>query len=170
MFYRFGTLSIFGNMDLAKTFLVAGLAFMLLSSCQSNGVFEKVAFFQKHEWAASNQPEFQFTVTDTNALYHIYAVVRHEDAYRYNNLWVHFSTQSPGDSAKKQLINLRLADNRRGWLGTGMDDIFDHRIRLTKGPIQLKSGTYKFTLQQAMREDPLPYMLNAGIRVEKVAK
>lgn len=153
-----------------KTFLAAGLVFILLSSCQSNGVFEKVAFFQKHEWESKYQPDFQFAVTDTNALYHIYAVIRHEDAYRYNNLWVQFSTQSPGESAKKQLLNLRLADNRRGWLGSGMDDVFDHRIRLTQAPIKLKSGTYSFKLQQAMREDPLPNMLNAGVRVEKVAK
>lgn len=153
-----------------KTFLAVGLVFILLSSCQSNGVFEKVAFFQKHEWESKYQPDFQFAVTDTNALYHIYAVIRHEDAYRYNNLWVQFSTQSPGESAKKQLLNLRLADNRRGWLGSGMDDVFDHRIRLTQAPIKLKSGTYSFKLQQAMREDPLPNMLNAGVRVEKVAK
>ncbi len=51
-----------------------------------------------------------------------------------------------------------------------MDDIFDHRIRLTQAPIKLKMGNYTFTIQQAMREDPLPYVLNAGIRVEKVAK
>lgn len=170
MFYRSATVFIFDKMDSVKNFLIAGLVMMLLSSCQSNGVFEKVAFFQKHQWDASNQPAFQFAVTDTNALYHIYAVIRHEDAYRYNNLWVHFSTQSPGDSAKNQLLNLRLADNRRGWLGTGMDDVFDHRIRLTQAPIKLKSGIYSFRLQQAMREDPLLHILNAGIRVEKVAK
>lgn len=157
-------------MDSVKTFLAAGIVFILLSSCQSNGVFEKVTFFQKHEWDVKNQPEFQFAVSDTIASYHIYAVIRHEDAYRYNNLWVHFYTQSPGDSVRKQLLNLRLADNRRGWLGTGMDDVFDHRIRLTQAPIKLKSGIYNFRLQQAMRENPLPYILNAGIRVEKVAK
>lgn len=170
MFYRSVTVCIFDKMYSVKTFLAAGLVFILLSSCQSNGVFEKVAFFQKHEWESKYQPDFQFAVTDTNALYHIYAVIRHEDAYRYNNLWVQFSTQSPGESAKKQLLNLRLADNRRGWLGSGMDDVFDHRIRLTQAPIKLKSGTYSFKLQQAMREDPLPNMLNAGVRVEKVAK
>ena len=49
-----------------------------------------------------------------------------------------------------------------------MDDVFDHRIRITKSPIHLKKGVYQFSLQQIMREDPLPSILNAGIRVEKI--
>jgi hypothetical protein len=32
----------------------------------------------------------------------------------------------------------------------------------------LKKGMYTFTLQHVMREDPLQYVMNAGIRVEKV--
>jgi len=49
-----------------------------------------------------------------------------------------------------------------------MDDIFDHRIRITKSPQKLKAGKYTFKLKQIMREDPLPAILNTGIRIEKV--
>ncbi|MCU0321940.1 MAG: gliding motility lipoprotein GldH [Chitinophagaceae bacterium] len=146
------------------------MALLFLTSCESNGVFEKTHFFPAHQWESSTKPLFKFTITDTLSLYHIYAVVRHEDAYRYNNLWINFTTQSPSDTAKSQLLNLRLADNRRGWLGTGMDDIFDHRIRITQAPIKLKAGDYHFSIQQAMRENPISHILNAGIRVEKIAK
>ncbi|GAC1440675.1 MAG: hypothetical protein NVSMB63_07400 [Sediminibacterium sp.] len=48
-----------------------------------------------------------------------------------------------------------------------MDDVFDHRARITRSPIKLKKGSYTFALQQAMREEPLEYVLNAGIRIEK---
>ena len=33
-----------------------------------------------------------------------------------------------------------------------------------------KTGIYKFTLQQIMREDPLEHVMNVGIRLEKVAQ
>ena len=59
-----------------------------------------------------------------------------------------------------------LADNTK-WLGTGMDDIIEHRITFNTLPIHLKKGNYTFSLQQIMREDPLQHVLNAGIRVEK---
>jgi hypothetical protein len=47
-----------------------------------------------------------------------------------------------------------------------MDDIYEHRIPLA--PEQnLKAGTYTFTIEQIMREDPLKNVLNAGLRLEK---
>lgn len=152
-----------------KNWLVLLAIALVFAACESIGVFEKNTFFANHSWKSSEQPSYTFTITDTNSLYHIYTVVRHEDAYRYNNLWLRFTTKAPGDTAKSQLLNLRLADNKKGWLGTGMDDIFDHRIRITRTPQKLRSGTYTFTLQQIMREDPLPAILNTGIRIEKVA-
>jgi gliding motility-associated lipoprotein GldH len=130
-------------------------------------VFEKTVFFPKHVWSANEKPSFTFTVEDTTSLYNIFVVLRHEDAYRFNNLWLNITTQAPGDSARTQQVNVRLADNTRGWLGTGMDDVFDHRARITQMPVKLRKGNYTFTLQQIMREDPLQYVLNAGIRVEK---
>ena len=78
------------------------------------------------------------------------------------------TTIPPGDTANTQMLDLKLADNQKGWLGRGMDDIFEHRIQITRSPIPLKKGNYKFMLQQTMREDPLQHVMNAGIRVEKV--
>lgn len=138
-----------------------------LAACTDIGVYERQHFFKNNEWLSSDQPQFAFTITDTSALYHIFIAVRHEDRYRYNNLWLAVSTQSPGDTIKTQQLNLLLADNKKGWLGTGMDDIFDHRIRITRTAQKLRAGAYTFRLKQMMREDPLPAILNAGIRIEK---
>ena len=75
--------------------------------------------------------------------------------------------KGPGrDTVQKIQQNLVLATNDKGWLGTGMDDIYEHRIPL--GPDQsLKAGNYTFTIEQIMREDPLENVLNAGLRIEK---
>ncbi len=153
-----------------KKLLLPVLLCALLVGCDNVGFYEKTAFFPSHEWDSKEQPAFMFTITDTVSLYNIYAVVRHEDAYRYNNIWLDITTQAPLDTAKTQKVNLQLADNKKGWLAVGMDDIFDHRIKLTAAPIKLKSGNYTFTLKQLMREDPLTAMLNAGIRIEKTQK
>ena len=101
-------------------------------------------------------------------LYDIFLVFRHTDAYNYNNIWVNVTTTPPGDAATIQPLDLKLADNQNGWLGSGMDDIFEHRIKITASPVRLKTGKYNFNLQQIMREEPLQHVLNAGIRVEKI--
>jgi gliding motility-associated lipoprotein GldH len=145
--------------------ILMGLVF--LGACRPMDLYEKTVFFPKQEWESKNQPSFNFEVTDTLSNYHIYVVIRHQDAYHYNNLWLNVQTKGPGMPPITQKLNLTLANNTRGWLGSGMDDVFDHRIRITTAPIRFRKGVYQFTLQQIMREDPLPYVLNAGIRIEK---
>ena len=151
-----------------KKIILAVCLISTLWSCNKLDSFEQTVFFPEHQWASKNQPSFQFEVKDTVASYNIYVVIRHEDAFHFNNLWLNIITTAPSEKSNTQKVNLQLANNATGWLGSGMDDVFDHRIRITKSPIHLKKGVYQFSLQQIMREDPLPSILNAGIRVEKI--
>jgi gliding motility-associated lipoprotein GldH len=147
--------------------LILALAF-LISSCATADVFEKNVTIPGQQWEPSFKPEISFDISDTAALYNIFVVIRHTDAYRYNNIWLNVYTQVPGDTLNKQRLDLRLATDDKGWLGSGMDDIFEHRIQITKSPQQLaKKGKYTFRLENIMREEPLQHVLNVGIRVEK---
>jgi len=151
--------------------MLGGLLLLIsfISACETTDVFEKNVNIPNHEWSSAFKPEISFAISDTSSLYNIYVVVRHTDAYRYKNIWVNVYTQVPGDTLLKQRLDLLLATDDKGWLASGMDDIFEHRIRITSEPQKLsKVGTYLFRLQQIMREDPLRYVMNVGIRVEKV--
>ena len=147
--------------------LVALLLFF--SACQTIDVFEKNVSIPNHEWSNAFKPEIEFEISDTTSLYNIYVVVRHTDAYRYKNLYVNVYTQIPGDTIMKQRLDLLLATDDKGWLGSGMDDIFEHRILITDPhfPQRLSAGAYRFKLENIMREDPLKNVMNVGIRLEK---
>jgi gliding motility-associated lipoprotein GldH len=130
-------------------------------------LYEKTAAIPEHAWENSFRPSFDFTIKDTNALYQVYLVLRHTEKYRYTNIYINLNIQPPGqDTSIRIQRDLTLATNAEGWLATGMDDIYEHRIKLGE-PQTLKAGDYKFTLEQIMRENPLQHVLNAGIRVEK---
>ena len=147
--------------------VVIYLSCLFLSSCDTVSVYEKITSFPAFKWDNANKPSFVFTVKDTTSLYNIYVVVRHEDAYHFNNLWLNITTKAPGSEPVNQQLELILANNAKGWRGSGLDDIFTHRVLITQAPIKLKKGDYQFTLQQTMRENPLESVLDAGIRVEK---
>jgi len=69
-----------------------------------------------------------------------------------------------------QNINVALGTDSKGWQGTGMDDIFEVRKNISAAPFSFKTpGDYTFSVAQIMRENPLDYILNVGIRVEKVS-
>ena len=152
-----------------KTIITLIFIVLVGTACQTIDVFEKNVPIPGHKWSSSFQPEIAFEVSDTASLYDIYVVLRHTDAYRYKNIYINVYTQVPGDTLLKQRLDLLLATDDKGWLGSGMDDIFEHRIKITGAPQKLpRSGIYKFRLEQIMREEPLQYVMNVGIRVEKV--
>ena len=140
-------------------------AWLFFSACTTNNVYEKMAFFPKHEWAKAQKDSFTFRVPDSS-LYRVYFVFRHTDAYRWNNIWLNMQIKKDADTAIRLKSEFTLADNYKG-LGTAVDDVIEHRLLFdtlhTRQP-----ATYTFTIQQVMREDPLQHVLNAGIRVEKV--
>lgn len=145
-------------------------AFSLLpGACSVNtDVFEKNVAIPAQQWDSSFKPEIRFAIQDTVSLYNIYLVMRHSDAYHFNNLWIQATVEQPGQTGiKSQRYDLALATNEKGWMGTALDDIYEHRILIQSQTRFKRAGEYHFTIEQAMREDPLQHVLNVGIRVEK---
>ena len=143
---------------------------VVISSCNwTTGVFEKNMPFDNHEWPSSLKPDIVFEISDTVSLYNIYIVLRHTDAYHFNNIYVRATVREPGEEkGRSGDYDLQLATNGKGWIGTAMDDIYDARLLVQPKTRFRKSGIYHITLEQLMREDPLKNVLSAGLRVERV--
>jgi gliding motility-associated lipoprotein GldH len=151
---------------LTAVIFISGL--LLLLGCGKIDVFEKTTTIPEHQWKASFKPSFSFDIEDTSQLYKAYITVRHSDAYKYQNLYVKVSHRLPGsDSTISGMVNIQLADNSRGWFGSGMDDIWTYRFPLNTVPARLSKGIHTFTIEQVMRDNPLQHIMNIGIRVEK---
>ena len=142
-----------------------------LVACSHINIYEKTATIPSQAWFYNNIPSFSFTISDTLAAYNIYIILRHTDAYEYNNIWLRLGTQTPDNDKHFQNLDLTLGTDAKGWEGQGMDDIFEVRKNITRGPVPFKkAGNYTFTVAQIMRENPLKHILNVGIRIEKADK
>jgi gliding motility-associated lipoprotein GldH len=138
-------------------------------SCIKINLFEKQAVIPSQQWFYDDVPQFSFHIDDTTSLYNVYIVLRHTDLYQYNNIWLRVSLKTPKDSINVQNINVVLGTDSKGWEGTGMGDIFEVRKNISAAPFSFKTaGDYTFSVGQIMRENPLNYILNVGIMVEKV--
>ena len=144
------------------------LLVLFIASCEPIQLYEQTTIYPTHEWSSKQVNNYQFNITDTSSLYKIYFVIRHHNAYHYKNIWLDLIIKSPTNAITKQVLNLNLADDAKGWLGTGMDDIYDQRIPMTASPIRFNKGINEIIVQHTMREDPLENILSTGIRVEKV--
>lgn len=142
--------------------LVAGF-----TSCTQADLYERLKNVPGGEWKAGEKLSFSLLVEDTTIGYNLFASVRHTNLYPYRNIWLRMGLQMPGaDTTTYQDFELPLADNEK-WLGTGLNDVYDRRVRLFGAPQRFsKTGTVIFTLQHIMRDDPLPGILQSGIRLE----
>jgi len=143
----------------------------LLTGCNTIDLYEKSVSIPGHAWSSGFRPSFTFTIKDTSAPYKVFFVLRHTDRYSFNNIYINIITKIPGaDTTQTGPLPLELATNEKGWLATGMDDIYEHRIQLSDAGRDFyfkKPGEYSFTVEQIMREDPLKNVLSAGLRIEK---
>ncbi len=156
-----------------KKVFKATTVFLLITffySCRQIEVFEKNTPIPKYEWKTDFAAKGSFSIADTLSAYNVYIVLRHIDAYKYNNIWLNIGLQAPGDSLRYQKTDLSLGNDAQGWEGTGMDDIWEVRKPLAINQRFIKAGEYQFSIFHIMRDNPLQGIMSAGLRVEKATQ
>ena len=66
--------------------LLGVFCLLLFSSCKQLDVYEKDTTIPKYEWQNDLTVKGSFAITDTLAFYNVFLVLRHTDAYKYNNI------------------------------------------------------------------------------------
>lgn len=140
----------------------------------SSPYYQKQYAVQGDEWTYANQPVFKFNITDTTAKYDMQFLIRHTEAYAYSNIWLIVNVKKPGDTVyKRTRVEIPLAEPTGKWLGRGMGEIWEQRMPLnmdTEQPEFNIPGTWEIKLAHNMRINPLPEILQVGLRIEKSTK
>lgn len=146
------------------------LFFCLLAGCLAAPYYQKEEAIPRNAWAYNYKPTFNFEITDTTVGYQPYFLIQHTQAYPYSNLWIWVYINTPQDTiTRKARINITLAEPSGKWLGRGMGEIWEQRMRMDFGDtINFnRKGAYKISMEQDMRINPLPEILHVGFRLEK---
>lgn len=153
-----------------RWFTLGLLAIVLITSCGQMDEFEKNVTIKNYEWKRTDTVVGAVKIADTTKAYNVYAVVRHTDAYKYNNIWLNVSAEQEGKSIVKSRFDIPLASDVTGWYGVGMNDFWEYRHKLNSTPLYFAStGLVKFVIRHDMRDDPLPNITAIGLRVEPVS-
>lgn len=151
--------------------LLVSLLAITCSSCVQSPFYQKTYTIPKNEWEYSNKQKFKFEVTDPKSLYNLYFIIRHSEAYPFANIWVWIYTKQPGDTSfSKTRLEIPLAEPGGKWLGRGMGAIWEQRMPISNDGdtvILRKKGTWEIYIEQNMRVNPLPEVLQVGLRVER---
>lgn len=149
-----------------KNLLLISLCAMILSSCDRSRVYEKNIKISNYEWDMNNVLKFEVPITDTIRTYNMYFNMRNASGYSFSNLFLFFTVHSPAGTQERDTVEIKLADETGKWLGDGLGDIWDNQVLFKKNFRFPVAGTYVFEMEQAMRVNPLSYIMDAGIRIE----
>ena len=146
------------------------LSLFFFSSCDSNRVFEDNTDIPDFTWDVKNKISFDVDIPDTSSMYNLYVNVRNASHYPYANIFIFATITFPNGKTRSDTIECVLADESGQWKGDGAGDIWDNQIpwmEKIKFPL---SGKYKFEYEHAMRLEQVPFIMDVGLRVEKVKK
>ena len=143
---------------------------MIFSSCDRGRLFEENKTIDGNAWYYKSFIPFDTEVKDTTKFYNVLVNVRVDADYKYANMfmWVHVT--NPEKKSDQRRVEIKLADERGKWLGSGLGDIFDYQFPVLQNIKFPKSGLYRFELEQNMRDDTLLHVKSVGVRVEEVEK
>lgn len=154
----------------------AGLAALLagglvLAGCAGNVIFQEDAKVPGGTWNRSWKPQFTFDVQDTLAERNIFLDLRHTGDYPFSNIYLFTTLDGPGGRLYTDTVECTLADPGGRWYGKGAGFIFSDRVKAhvlyrmnNRFP---RAGRYTLTVEQAMRTNDLPGIIDVGVSVEK---
>lgn len=158
-----------------KTYLLFFMVCFLFTSCdkEQNVLFDQ---YQKTPgyWQKDDIKTFVYQVDDTIGVKDLFVNIRADHHYPYSNLYVIFKMYNPDMSISIDTLQYQMANAQGELLGDGFTDVKESKLWLKQGYIFPVKGTYKFTLEHAVRElgevkgvEKLPGVSEIGLRIEK---
>jgi gliding motility-associated lipoprotein GldH len=145
------------------------VVFMVFISCKQLDKSMQLHNINNASWSSADKPSFSFEITDETALYEMAFMVRHTNDYKYNNLFVNVSYNAAGIAGEKKHVEIPLTNSNLAWSGKMFNNIVETYVtaKILPDSITIKKGTYTFTIENIMREDPLPQILQIGLMIQK---
>lgn len=150
-----------------KAIAGACLLMALMVSCNSDIVYEQNVRIPGNEWNRYNIPVFEVEITDTVSPHNIHINLRNTGEYPRSNLFLFISATSPAGAYNRDTIELSLAEPSGKWKGRGFGSVWQNRFPYRMNVRFPERGRYMFEIEQAMRIDDLPGILDIGLRVER---
>ncbi len=140
---------------------------MLFTACDNNRIFEENKTIPETGWNSDDIKKFEVDIKDPSTATNFYINVRNADGYPYYNLFLFIKTTFPDGKMSTDTLECVLADEKGKWLGSGIGDIYDNQIPFKRNVRFPVAGKYTFDIQQGMRTEGVPLIMDVGLRIEK---
>lgn len=150
------------------SFLLLVLLATTIIACQDqSAIVDSNIELDKHNWSYSEKVKIPLNIEATDIPCNLYLNLRHTSNYKYSNIFllIHIIRPDGKKTTERREFKLALLDGE--WLGSGSGNMYSYQILFKENYKFPLKGKYVIELEQNMRDNPLHYISDAGIRVEK---
>lgn len=154
-------------------YFILGMMFVI-TSCDSNRVFDEYKALDDNKWVQENPIEFEIPITDTISRNNLFVNIRNNADYQYSNLFLITHIKFPDGKQVVDTLQYAMTDNNGRFLGSGISEVKESRLFLKENIMFPSSGNYNVSIYQAMRKngtvqgiEELEGVTNVGFRIEK---
>ncbi len=145
----------------------------MLTGCGNQVFYQNEISIPDGKWKIGNTLDYEFEIVDTSNRYDIYYTLTNTLDYPYSNLYVCYYLEDGQKQIQDTLLqNITLMNSVTGepfgenyW---GINRNYSHELLAVPAFKFKKAGKYVFRLKQYMRQDPIPEILNVGIKITVV--
>lgn len=123
---------------------------LMLASCHDKEVYSHT-YTLDGVWTYADSLVFDYRIEDTLTPYDLKLLVRHSDAYAYENLYIQASTSFPDGRIVVNPVSLELADQQGQWVGKCSGHTCNAEITMASKAYFQVPGSYRLVLKQFSR-------------------
>ena len=149
------------------------LIFSCIASCDTNPLYIKYNSLNGG-WLKDSVQHFSFPNGDKSILTNSYLMLRVNQKYRYNNIFVIITVTNSNGTILKDTIEYKVADNFGKFIGSKMINIYELSLLHKKGIQLMPKENYFINVEHAMRNadetvgvERLEGVLDVGYKLEK---
>ena len=149
------------------------LIFSCVVSCESNPLYIKYNSLNGG-WLKDSVQHFSFPNGDKSILANSYLMLRVNQKYRYNNIFVIITVTNSNGIISRDTIEYKVADNFGKFIGSKRINIYELSLSHKKGIQLIPKENYFINVEHAMRNtdetvgvERLEGVLDVGYKLEK---
>ncbi len=149
------------------------LLVIICISCDNNRVYDSYHTIN-NGWAKDEPIQFEISDVDSITSHNLFITLRNTNEYKYSNLFLIAKMDFPNGKRITDTLEYEMAAADGAWLGTGFNDVKENKLWYKEGERFRESGTYKFSIEHAVRKNGnitgdtrLEGVTEVGLRIER---
>jgi gliding motility-associated lipoprotein GldH len=148
----------------------AFLILLVLVSCGKKPMYSETHEFISGIWSSGEMPVFEFEVSDSLTPFDLSFLLRVNNEYDFQNIWILMHTEKPNGESAVDTVNLQLCDDRGRWLGKKSGAVYSYQAIFGRQHFFKPTGKYKIRMEHAVMEPNLRGVLDLSLIVEESGK